>query len=287
MQNLGLNILENITQSLTGRTAILKLLPFSQTETNRYKRSFSIDEYMLNGFFPAVYERELSPTIYYRNYYETYIERDLQQLIKVKDLNSFQTFVRLCAGRIGQLFNASSLANEVGVRVGTIKSWLSILQTSFIIFSIEPYHGNINKRLVKSRKIYFNDIGLASYLLEIENTKQLSSHPLRGNLFENMIIMELIKCRYNEGLDHNLCFYRDSNNNEIDVLFKRGGQITPIEIKSALTFNSEFLKNLEYIRKVLPDKINQGFLIYGGKTEQAIKSNEIINYKNTRVSLEE
>ncbi len=283
----NLNLLHNITQSLAGRTAILKLLPFSQTETDKYKRSCSIDEYMLNGFFPAVYEKNLDPTIYYRNYYETYIERDLRQLIKVKDLHSFQTFVRLCAGRIGQLFNANSLANEVGVSTGTIKSWLSILQASFIIFSIEPFHGNISKRLVKSRKIYFSDIGLASYLLEIENIKHLSSHPLRGNLFENMIIMELIKSRYNKGLDHHIYFYRDSNNNEVDVLFKRGSQITPIEIKSALTFNSEFLKGLEYIRKIMPDKIEPGFVIYGGETEQAIRTNQIINYRKARICLEE
>lgn len=164
----NLNLIHNITQSLAGRTAILKLLPFSQTEMDKYKRSCSIDEYMLNGFFPAVYEKKLDPTIYYRNYYETYIERDLRQLIKVKDLNSFQTFVRLCAGRIGQLFNASGLANEVGVSTGTIKSWLSILQASFIIFSIEPFHGNISKRLVKSRKIYFSDIGLASLAILFE-----------------------------------------------------------------------------------------------------------------------
>jgi len=274
------NLLENVTQSLAGRTAILKLLPFNLKEIGLYKKSFSTNDYLLNGFFPAVYEKKLNPTIFYRNYYETYVERDLRQLINVKNLNLFQIFVRLCAGRIGQLFNASSLSSEVGVSVATIKSWMSILEASFIVFLIEPYYENINKRVVKMRKIYFSDIGLASYLLEIENIKQLTSHPLRGNLFENMVITELIKSRYNKGLNHNLYFYRDSNKNEVDILFKQGAMVTPIEIKSALTFNIEFLKSLHYIQKILPCEINKGFLVYGGKIEQIIKNNKIINYKH-------
>ena len=279
------NLLANISQSLAGRTAILKLLPFNYKEVDNYELPFSINDYILNGFFPAVYEKKLNPTIFYRNYYETYIERDLRQLINIKNLNLFQIFVRLCAGRIGQLFNASSLANEVGVSVATIKSWMSILEASFIVFFVEPYHGNINKRIVKSRKIYFSDVGLASYLLEIENTKQLTTHPLRGQLFENLIIMEMIKYRYNKGLDHNLYFYRDSNKTEIDILFKHGADLTAIEIKSALTFNPEFLKSLNYIRKILPDTIDKSFLIYGGSIEQKIHNNTIINHKNTESAL--
>ncbi|MFH1664833.1 MAG: ATP-binding protein [Candidatus Omnitrophota bacterium] len=281
----NLNLLANITQSLAGRTAIFKLLPFTLKEITGYRKSFSTNDYLLNGFFPAVYEKKLNPTIFYRNYYETYIERDLRQLITIKDLNLFQIFIRLCAGRIGQLFNANSLANEVGVSSASIKSWMSILEASFIVFSVQPYHENIAKRVVKSRKIYFYDVGLASYLLQIENTNQLATHPLRGGLFENLVISELVKSRYNQALDHNLYFYRDSNHNEIDVLFKHGNTLTPIEIKSALTFNNEFLKNLTFMQKLIPDRTGKGFLIYGGNIEQNIHENSIINYKNAENAL--
>ena len=275
----NLSLLPNISQSLAGRTAILKLMPFNFAEVDNYGTSYSVDDFMLYGFFPAVYNKKLNPTIAYRNYYETYIERDLRQLINIKNLNLFQTFVRLCAGRIGQLFNASGLANEVGVSVATIKSWMSILEASFIVFLIGPYYENINKRIVKSRKIYFSDIGLAAYLVGIESAKQAMNHPLRGALFESMVIMELIKTRYNKGLDHNLYFYRDSNHNEVDILFKHSHKLVPIEIKSSSTFNTEFLKGLKYIKKILPNKINNGFLIYAGKVEQSIQVYRIINYK--------
>ncbi|MCG2711242.1 MAG: ATP-binding protein [Candidatus Omnitrophica bacterium] len=279
----NLNLLSSISQSLAGRTAILKLLPFDIDEISRYDKNLPLEQLLLNGTFPAIYEKNLNPTIFYRSYYETYIERDLRQLINVKDLHLFQIFIRLCAGRVGQLFNANSLSNETGVSTATIKSWLSILEASYVLFLLEPFHENINKRLTKARKIYFYDAGLASYLLGIENVEQALTHPLRGNLFENLVVTELIKQRFNKGLDHNLCFYRDSNGNEIDILFRHGHLITPVEIKTAETFNSGFLKGLTYIKKVLPSKIGNGFLIYGGNIEQKILNNTVINFKNCSV----
>ncbi len=283
----NLDLISHVTQSLAGRTAILKLLPFTLAEVSRYKSAaLSFNDIALNGFFPAVYEKKPAPTIYYRNYYETYVERDLRQLINVKDLHLFRVFMRLCAGRIGQLFNASGLANETGVSPATIKNWISILEASFILFLLEPFHENINKRVVKSRKIYFTDVGLAAYLLGIEDIKHVANHPSRGSLFENMVITELIKARYNKSLDHNLYFYRDSNDNEVDVLFNKGHQLTPVEIKSSATFHADFAKSLAYIKKIMPSRINNGFIVYSGDIEQAVKENKVLNYRNAHVIVE-
>jgi len=273
------SLLNNITQSLAGRTVLLKLLPFSIQELKDHAKNFSADDFLYSGFYPGIYKEQLNPTIAYRSYYETYIERDLRQLINVKDLDLFQRFVRLCAGRIGQLFNASHLSNEVGVSVPTIKSWLSILQASYVVLALQPYYENINKRLTKSSKLYFYDVGLATYLLGIENQQQINRDPLRGALFENMAFMELVKARYNQALDHNLYFYRDSHQNEIDIVFKSGSRLIPIEIKSAQTFNAHFLKGLEYFEKLFPGRVGTGYVVYDGEIEQKIRHFEIINFR--------
>ncbi len=192
----------------------------------------------------------------------------------------FQKFVRLCAGRIGQIFNAHQLSNEVGVSVPTIKSWLSLLQTSYIVFLLPPYFENIKKRLIKSPKLYFYDVGFASYLLGIESPEQISRDPLRGNLFENLVLSELIKTRINKGLDMNLYFFRDQHQNEVDVVFKRGSLFTTAEIKSAQTFTSHFLNGLLYFRKLFPQRIENEFLIYDGDLEQDVKGIHVLNYRN-------
>lgn len=272
-------LLQNITQSLAGRTVLLKLLPFSMHEIGDLTKDLSTDDFIFNGFYPAIYQEKRNPTIAYRSYYETYIERDLRQLLQIKDLALFQRFVRLCAGRIGQLLNASHLSNEVGVSVPTIKSWLSIMQASFVVLVLPPYYENINKRLTKSSKLYFYDVGLATYLLGIESPQQVSRDPLRGALFENLAIMELVKTRHNCGLDPNLYFYRDHHQNEVDVVFKSGNALIPIEIKSAQTFHADFLKGLQYFTKVLPAKADQGYLIYDGSIEQQIGQFKVINLK--------
>ncbi len=272
-------LMNSINQSLAGRTALLKLLPFSLTETGSIKKKYTADEYLLNGFYPGLYDKKIECSTFYKNYFETYIERDLRQIINIKDLRLFRKFVKLCAGRIGQIFSASSIANDVGVSVPTINSWLSILEASYIVFLLEPYHASIGKRLVKSPKIYFYDTGLASWLLGIETTVQMERDPLRGNLFENMVIMDMVKARYNSGKDHNIYFYRDSNGNEVDILFISGGTIVPVEIKSAATFNSEFLKGIKYIQRILPESEGKGHIVYSGDTEQ---SGELFNLVNFR-----
>lgn len=273
-------LLNDITQSLAGRTVLLKLLPFSMQEISLQTAQFSTDDLLFHGFYPGIYQEKRNPTIAYRSYYETYIERDLRQLVQIKDLDTFQRFVRLCAGRIGQVFNASHLSNEVGVSLPTIKSWLSILQASYIVMTLPPYFENISKRLTKSSKLYFYDVGLATYLLGIENPQQLSRDPLRGALFENLALMELVKTRLNQALDPNLYFYRDSHQNEVDVVFKSGTMLTPIEIKSAQTFHASFLKGLHYFDKIFPDRVNQGFVVYDGNIEQKVQKFEVLNVRN-------
>ena len=273
------SLLSNITQSLAGRTVLLKLLPFSLLELKGQRDSFQADDWMYYGFYPGVYKENREPSIAYRSYYETYLERDVRQLINIKDIAPFQRFVRLCAGRIGQVFNASHLANETGVSVPTITSWVSILQASYAVMLLQPYYENINKRLVKTPKLYFYDVGLAAYLLGIENQEQLSRDPLRGALFENMVVMELVKMRYNQAKDHHLYFYRDSHQNEVDIVHKRAHRFVTFEVKSAQTFHSDFLKGLKYFSNLFPERVERGFVVYDGHVEQRIQEFEVVNFR--------
>lgn len=270
-----LNLLNSISQSLAGRTALIKLLPFSTNEVNIKNKS--INDIIFKGFYPRLYDKKLNPTQVYRDYFETYIQRDVRQLLNIKDIHAFQKFVYLCAGRIGQLLNTNSLANEVGVSVKTIQSWISVLEASYIVFLLYPYNNNINKRVVKTPKLYFCDPGLACYLLGIENAKQLENNMYRGNLFENFIILELIKHRYNKGLDKNIYFYRDSNSNEVDCIAEWNNNIVPFEIKVSKTFSSDFLKGIQFIKNIIPG-INKNFVVYTGKENFKIKDIDIINF---------
>ncbi len=276
-------MLSQVAQSLAGRVAILKLLPLTIGELSDSGREFNTDDYLVNGFYPGIYSEGLNSLKAYRNYYETYVDRDIRQLLQIKELVYFQRFIKLCAGRTGQLFNASSLANEVGVSSMTIQSWLSALQATFIVFLVQPWSANISKRMVKTPKLYFYDVGLASYLLGIENISHIETHPLRGALFENMVILELLKKRYNAGLDNNLYFYRDNHGNEVDVLQESGYQLNLFEIKSGQTFTSHFLKGLEYLRKLIPERISTSNLIYAGEQEMTINGHRIMNYRNLSV----
>ena len=217
-----LELHQSIAQSLVGRTSILKLLPLSIQELRDSKIEQDKFEYIYKGFLPRIYKDNLNPTRAYRNYYETYIERDVRQIINLKELSSFEKFLRLLAGRVGQVVNLSSLANDTGVSGNTLKSWLSVLEASFITFQLYPYFENFGKRVIKSSKIYFTDTGLLSYLLGIEKVSQLERDPLFGNIFENLVILEAIKDRYNQGLDHNLYFYRTTKSNELDLIYKKG-----------------------------------------------------------------
>ncbi len=275
----NVSMLTNVSQSLAGRVAILKLLPFSVSEILDITKDYSLDDYLYKGFYPGIYANDLNPTKAYRNYYETYIERDVRQLINIKDLVNFQKFIRLCAGRTGQLFNASNLATEVGVTVMTIQSWLSVLQATYVVFMLQPWSVNLSKRFVKTPKLYFYDVGLASYLLGIENIKHVETHPLRGALFENLVVVDLLKKRYNAGMDNNLFFYRDNHGNEVDVVQEAGAKVTAYEIKSAQTFTPHFLKGLDYLRKIAPQYTGESHLIYDGADEMTINEHRIYNFR--------
>lgn len=272
-----------INQSLAGRTALVKLLPFSMEELKSSQTLPDVDGLLYQGFYPRIWDKGLNPTQALGDYFETYIERDLRQLIALKDLNLFQRFIRLCAGRIGQLLNVSGLANEAGVSHTTARNWLSLLEASYILFLLQPYHRNISKRLIKSPKLYFFDVGLAAFLLGIENAKQMSRDPLRGNLFENMVIAEAIKWRYHRGKRSNLFFYRDAKGNEVDLLLVNGSDIFPIEIKAGMTITRDYFKGLTHFAKAIPEqRPREGGLVYGGEQAQQRTGISIVSYRDLK-----
>ncbi len=278
---------EGINQSLAGRTAILKLLPFSLMELSAYGESMSIDELIWKGFYPRIYDKGIPPHQAYSDYFETYIERDLRNIENIRNLDAFRLFVKLCAGRVGQLLNLSNLSNETGVSQPTIREWLSVLQASYIIFTLSPYHPrNLNKRIIKSPKLYFYDVGLASWLCGIEEVRHLRNHPLRGNLYENMIVADVLKWRWNRGKSNNLSFYRDSNANEVDLIYEVGGKPLSIEIKSGKTISEDYLKGLRRFAKEIKSE-TAGILIYAGDIEQNRSDVKIVNYRRLPELLED
>jgi len=239
-----------ISQSLAGRTSVLHLLPLTIDELRTAGIEFNdFESYIFHGFLPRIYDQQQRPRTAYSNYYQTYVERDVRQLIELKNMAIFEKFIKLLAGRVGQIINYSSLSNDVGVSANTIKQWLSILEASFVIYKLPPYFENFGKRVIKSPKYYFIDVGLLAYLLDIGKSSQVSRDPLVGSLFENLIIIELLKCQYNRGENAGLYFYRDSHGNEIDLIFKQDGLLSGVEIKSASTWNSHFTKGLEHFEK--------------------------------------
>lgn len=269
-------LMESITQSLAGRVAIFKLLPFSYQEVKEIKnKPKSANEAIFKGFYPRIYDKKIDPHFFYQSYIETYIERDLRNLKNIGDLSSFSKFLRLCAGRCGQLLNLQSLAQDAGISQPTAKSWLSILETSFIIFQLAPYHANINKRLIKSPKIYFYDTGLASYLLGINNAKQVESHYLKGALFENLVVSELYKLKLNKGIEPDFNFYRDSNGNEIDLVWQNGGKLEKLEIKFSSTLKKDFIQ--------LMKKITENKILPTGKNYLVLNSTEINKWFDVNV----
>lgn len=263
-------IMTNITQSLAGRTALIKLLPFSISELGGRFGKLSPDELIYAGFYPRIYDKKLNPTQALGDYFETYVERDIRKLVNVRDLNLFQKFVRLCAGRVGGILNMQGIAADSGVSHTTVRQWLSMLEASYIVCLVQPYHMNINKRLIKSPKLYFYDVGLAAYLMGIENIKHVATHPLRGNLFENMAMMEMMKYRFNTGKKSNISFYRDNSGNEIDAILASGADIFPVEIKAGATVNPDYFRGFKRFSKVFPGAQNKGGLIYAGEKMQEV-----------------
>lgn len=276
-----LSLDQAISQSLAGRTALLRLLPFSLFELQQLDINFDRDTQIHYGFLPRIYDQKQEPFRAYRNYLHAYVERDLHQLIKVKDLSVFENFLRLLAGRIGQIANIHSISNDLGVSSPTISQWLSILEASFIIYKLNPYFENFGKRIIKSPKIYFSDVGLASYLLGIENPDQVGRDPLLGGLFENLVVMEAVKTRLNKGLDPNIYYYRDNNGNEVDLLYRKHNLLVPVEIKAAMTFNDNLTKGIRYFRRI-SDKASQGYLIYAGKRTFESQRFKVCHFRETR-----
>lgn len=273
-------MLKKVTQSLAGRTAVFELLPMAYSEVKEIAEGKTIDELLFNGFYPAIYSGRNIPKFLYPAYVKTYMDKDVRDLLQVKNIMQFHTFIRLCAGRIGSLFKASELANEVGVSSNTISAWLSVLQASYIIMLLPPYHENTSKRLTKTPKLYFMDTGLACYLLGIESPEQLSRDKMRGALFENFVVTEALKRNYNRGKDNNLYFYRDSNQNEVDLLLREADGITGIEIKSAMTYHPDFEKSLKQLENWLKIPMLDRAVVYTGKLENTLGSIKLLNYKN-------
>ncbi len=261
------SLLQNITQSLAGRTAVLNLLPLSLHELGDRIKETDTDTLLLRGGYPAVWAKGIPPEKLYQNYYTTYIERDVRQLVHIKDIQLYQKFIRLAAGRIASEYNASALAGEVGTSVPTINSWFGTLAASYIAYTLPPYYENMGKRLTKTPKLYFYDTGLACHLLGIENETQLRNHPLRGNLFENMVVNEAVKSRFNRGKQPNLYFFRDKSGKEVDLLYSVADCFYAYEIKSAQTFHTDFAKGLDYVRKIFGKRILQSGVIYDGLTQ--------------------
>lgn len=279
------SLLENITQSLAGRAAILTLLPLSLCEIKEQIASTDTNTILVNGGYPEVWNGSKAATDVYRNYYNTYIERDVRQLLNVNNISHFQSFMRLCAGRVGSEFNASMLANEIGVSVKTIQNWLNTLEASYVLFSLPPFFRNIGKRLIKNRKIYFYDTGLATYLLNIESPEMLANHPVRGGLFENLAVVEFVKNRYNSGKEPNLFFYRD-NLQEVDIVQEQGfDELYAYEIKSAQSYHSDFNKGLDYFRKLFGQAVKSTQVIYDGTLELASPKNGYVNFRNLFIEL--
>lgn len=261
-------MMESISQTLSGRISLHTLYPFTLDELMDADIAFKdYPEYLFQGTYPRIYDLKLDPTDWYPQYIQTYVERDVRRLRNVTDLATFQTFIKLCAGRIGQLLNLSSLGVEAGVTHNTVKSWLSLLEQSFIITLLRPHRKNFNKRLVKSPKLYFVDTGLAASLLGISDKNQLENHYLRGNLFENMVVMEFVKYVSHRGLQMNSFFWRDRTGHEIDVLIEKDEDLIPLEIKSGKTVTSDYFDNLSYWEK-LSENVGLMYLLYGGKEGQ-------------------
>jgi predicted AAA+ superfamily ATPase len=261
-----LSIRSNVSQSLAGRTALLRLLPLSLQEIATQIPLSSPDSLMFQGGYPRLYDQEMDPLDLYRDYIETYLQRDVRQLINIKHLSLFQKFIQLCAGRIGQLVNLTSLGNDVGVSHTTVREWLSILEASYVLFLLPPYFSSISKRLIKSPKLYFYDLGVATHLLRMRTIDDLATHPLRGNLFENLVVSEIRKAFFNKGLTEDMYFYRDSSGLEVDLLVGTGsGKYQAIEIKAGETVNGSFFGNLRKLAELLPANIEKSAFIFGGE----------------------
>lgn len=266
----------NLSQSLAGRVAILQLLPFSYAEVYTQKK-VTLEEVLYKGFYPRLIDQDMDPQVFYSSYISTYLERDIRLLSKVHDLNLFHKFISLCAGRSGCIFNKAALANETGIDVKTVGNWLSLLQTSFIIYFLQPWHSNLNKRMIKSPKLYFYDTGLVCRLLKIRDAVELENHPLKGQIFETFVVAEYLKMFYNQGFDAPLYYYRDSSGTEVDLIVQTGAGFHAIEIKSAQSYHPSFKRNINIFRKISGSTC-EAKIVYAGELEWVTNNIEVTPY---------
>ena len=271
-------LMEKISQTLAGRTAVLHLLPFSLAELK--PDAERLESVIFQGQYPRIYDRDMVPTDFYPAYIQTYIERDVRLLKNIGDYNAFIQFTRLCAGRVGQLLNYASLASDAGISPNTARSWLSILESSFILYRLLPYYRNFNKRLVKSSKLYFYDTGVACSLLGIRDADQINLHYLKGALFENLVINEFIKRSFHRGENRQPFFWQDSHGKEIDCLLVDGEEITPVEIKAGKTMSISYFDNLKYWRALADLPEDQGFVVYGGDQSMQTSTGAFISWRH-------
>ena len=275
-----------IAQSLAGRTALLRLLPFSLAERERIGGSSEINDVLFSGCYPRILDQGLEPRQALGDYVETYVERDVRRLGEIRNLSGFRRFMRLCAGRVGQLLNLASLGSDAGVSHTTAREWLTVLEASYVVYLLPPFFTNIRKRLVKSPKLYFHDVGLASYLLGIEHASQLATHPLRGQLFENLVVSEAIKHRFNRGRGANLSFFRDARGLECDLLYEAGGESSLIEIKAGATVASDYFSALDRVAGLLPN-VGARIVVYGGSERQSRGDREALPLSDLQAALED
>lgn len=274
-------LLKKVSQSLAGRSGVFELMPLSIEEVKgQIEYVDDADQLLYQGLYPAVCSCKNIPKFLYPSYVKTYLERDVRDLLNVKDIRLFNMFLKLCAGRIGSVFNASEIAGEIGVSSKTIQAWVSILQASYVVYLLPPYFENSRKRLTKSPKMYFCDTGLACTLLGIESAEQLAFDKMRGHLFENLIVVELLKRRLNEGKESNIYFYRDSNQNEVDILVNNGSSLDAIEVKSAMTYNPSFEKALLKVNEWVNPPVGKRTIIYAGTLEDDKGDIRLLNYRN-------
>lgn len=278
-------LLENISQSLAGRAAILKLLPFSISELHSEKLvPDSYEQLIFAGMYPGIYDRTIDPEFFYPSYISTYIERDVRQIKNIENLNSFSNFLRLCAGRVGQIVNLNSLATDAGISPNTAKSWLSILEASYILFFLQPYYNNFNKRIIKSPKLYFYDTGLACSLLGINSPNQVKTYHSKGALFENLIITDLIKSRIHKGENPKFYYWQNKTKQEIDLIIDNPDRPIPYEIKSGMTMNENYFTNLKYWQKLTGEEPENLNVIFGGDTSLKTSNGNYISWKELKQS---
>lgn len=272
---------QHVSQTLAGRVAMLTLLPLSVEELEQSgSQTRSLENYLFTGFYPRIYDHRLNPSEWYPSYIQTYVERDVRLIKNISDVHTFQKFIKLCAGRIGQILNLSSLANDCGITHNTAKAWISILESSYIVFLLQPHHKNFSKRLIKMPKLYFYDTGLACALLNITNIRQLKTHYLYGGLFESFVIAELMKLRFNRGLQPNCYFWRDRLGYEVDCILEQGEQLIPVEIKAGKTVVADYFKGIQYWTDLAGMSAERGYVIYGGAQNQQRGKGRVLGWKN-------